>query len=268
MVDEKRSGFYKTVVGAMFVGSLVSSPVLAEDGVTAQDKWQFEIAPYLFAAGLDGTAGVRGIEADVEMGFDDILERLDKALFGYFTARKGNLVFAVDAIYFSIEDEESRIRQGPTGNPNTAELKADMTQQVYALSAGYRVLDGKTDLDVLGVARYTSLDAGLKLDVATGTDLLPDGSRSVGGKKGWWDGAIALRVTAAFAEKWAFMGYGDIGAGGSDLSYQLLAGLNWQFTDMFSTKLGYRYIYQDYQNDDFKWDMVASGAYLGFGVRW
>jgi len=31
----------------------------------------------------------------------------------------------------------------------------------------------------------------------------------------------------------------DIGAGGSDLTYQLLAGLNWQFTKMFSAKFGY-----------------------------
>ena len=202
------------------------------------------------------------------MSFNDRWERLDKALFGYFSARKGNWFFSLDAIYFSIEDEAARFREGPMDSPNTAELKADMTQQAYALSGGYRVLEGKTTLDVLGVARYTSLDTDREVDVATGAELLPDGSRSVGRKEGWWDGAIALRVLAPFTEKWAFMGYGDIGAGGSDLTYQLLAGLNWQFTDMFSAKFGYRYIYQDYHKDDFKWDMDTSGVYLGLGIRW
>lgn len=261
----------KSIVGRATILCLLAisaaMPAQAEEDAP-QDKWQFEISPYLFAAGLDGTVGMRGVEADVEMSFNDIWEHLDKALFGYFSARTGNWVFSLDAIYFSIEDENSRFREGPMLIPNTAELKADITQQVYALSGGYRVLEGRTILDVLAVARYTSLDAGLKVDVATGAELLPDGSRSVGSKEGWWDGAIALRVLAPFTERWAFMGYGDIGGGGSDLTYQLLAGVNWQFTDMFSAKFGYRHIYQDYQKDDFKWDMATSGVYLGLGIRW
>ena len=128
------------------------------------------------------------------------------------------------------------------------------------------MLNEKTKVDVLGVARYTGLDTDLKLALTTGPDLLP-GSRSVSAKESWWDAAVAVRVSTPIASKWNLTGYADVGAGGTDLSYQLLAGLNWQFSKVVSAKFGYRYFYQDYQNGGFKWDMTNSGGYLGVGFR-
>lgn len=48
----------------------------------AEDRWQFEVTPYFFAAGLDGTVGVRGVEADVDLDFEDIWDNLDSAFMG------------------------------------------------------------------------------------------------------------------------------------------------------------------------------------------
>jgi opacity protein-like surface antigen len=184
----------------------------------------------------------------------------------YGTARKIDWIFALDAIYFKITDQRSNSWQGPFGNTSTAQLNVGMTQQNYSLSAGRRVLNEKAKVDVLGVARYTGLDTDLKLALTSGPDLLP-GSRSVSAKESWWDAAIAVRVSTPIASKWDLTGYADVGAGGTDLSYQLLAGLNWQFSKVVSAKIGYRYFYQDYQKGDFKWDMTNSGGYLGVGFR-
>lgn len=252
----------------LVIGIFCALSAHAEENEVGNDKgWQFEITPYLFAAGMDGTVGIRGISADIDMSFSDIWERLDSAFMFYFSAQKGDWIYALDAIYFKIDDEGAATWQGPLGNSNTAQLNADMTQQAYALSAGRRVLNDRTKVDVMGVARYTSLDAGLKLALTTGSDLLPDGSRSVSRKESWWDAAIAVRVLTPIAEKWDLVGYADIGAGGSDLTYQLLAGANWQFGKSLSAKFGYRHIYQDYQKDDFKWDMTTSGVYAGLGIK-
>ena len=242
-------------------------PAAADDGNTSNNDWQFEITPYFFAAGMDGTVEMRGIPADVDMSFSDISDRLDKAFMMLFTAQKGDWVFAFDGMYIKLEEEKAASWQGPLGNTNTAQLNADVTQQIYALSAGRRVLNQQTKVDVLGVARYTSPDPNLKLAITTGDPLLPDGSRSVGRTESWWDAAIAARVIAPFADKWDFVGYADIGAGGSDLTYQLLAGVNWQFSNSLSAKLGYRHFYQDYTKDDFKWDMTTSGAFVGLGIK-
>jgi hypothetical protein len=258
----------KTLTGLiLIIGVFLSLAAYAEDKNNDSNAWQFELTPYLFAAGMDGTVGIRGVSADIDMSFSDIWDRLDSALMLYFSAQKGDWIYALDAIYFKVADEVAASWQGPLGNSSTAQLNAEMTQQAYALSAGRRVLNEQTRVDVMGVARYTSLDADLKLAVATGPDLLPDGSRSVDRKESWWDAAIAVRLLTPIAEKWDFMAYGDIGAGGSDLTYQLLAGVNWQFGKTFSAKFGYRHFYQDYQKDDFKWDMTTSGVYAGLGIK-
>jgi opacity protein-like surface antigen len=98
---------------------------------------------------------------------------------------------------------------------------------------------------------------------------LPDGSRSVSARESWWDPVIGVRVLVPLAEAWTLVGYADIGGFGvgSDLTYQLLAGVNWQFARSVSAKVGYRYFYQDYEQDGFIWDMAASGFYLGAGFK-
>jgi opacity protein-like surface antigen len=59
----------------------------------------------------------------------------------------------------------------------------------------------------------------------------------------------------------------DLGGGGSDFTYQLMAGVNWGFGENLSAKLGYRYLAWDYEDDGSVWDMSASGPYLGLGIR-
>ena len=254
----------KNVVSIGLSLGLIAQPVMASD---SDSSWQFEFTPYLFAAGLNGTTGVRGISADVDAGFSDILENLDSAFMMFFTAQNEDWILAADGIYFSLKNEKASSWQGPLGNTSTADLNADMTQRVYALMAGRSVYNEKSRVDVLGVARYTSLSTSMGLAVTTGPDLLPDGSRSVGGKEEWWDGAIAVRGNYPVSDKWDLLGYADIGAGGSDLTYQLMAGANWQFSKTFSAKFGYRHFYQDYENNDFKWDMTTDGLFAGLGIR-
>jgi hypothetical protein len=45
------SGMILTLIAAMFY----ASPQVADDADSSYDEWQFEITPYLFAAGMDGT---------------------------------------------------------------------------------------------------------------------------------------------------------------------------------------------------------------------
>ncbi len=240
----------------------------AADGEN-RDKWQFEITPYLFASGLNGTLGLRGVEADVDMSFGDLWDRLDKAFMLMATAQKGDWVYGFDGMYVELAGEQASTWQGPLGNSNTAQLNVDMTQEVYSLSAGRKLWgENRRRLDLMGVARYTRLESSMTLALTTGSSLLPSGSRSVSDEFDWWDAAIGVRYVAPIAEKWDFVGYADVGAGGSDLTYQLLAGVNWQLSKTFSGKFGYRYFYQDYEKDDFKWDMSMSGVFAGLGIRW
>lgn len=233
------------------------------------DSWQFEFTPYIFAARLDGKVTVNRVNADVDMGFDDILDHLNSAFMGTFEVRKGPWSFMVDGVYLKLEDENARSWEGLLGNTNTGTLEMTITEQVYHLLVGYRVADDRVKVDLMGVARATLLDTEMDLTVTTGATLLPDGSRSVSGSESWVDPAIGVRLMLPFSKTWTVVGYGDIGGFGvgSDISAQLMAGINWQFSKVVSAKLGYRYLYQDYEDDDFAWDMTSSGFYLGAGFR-
>jgi len=230
------------------------------------DKWQFEITPYLFAAGMNGKTGISSVTANVDMSFDDILNNLDQGLMALFEARKGPWTYGLEGVYFKLKNEGAKSWQGPLGNTGTGSLEATMTEQLYGLTVGYRVLDEHTKVDVIGAARYTQLDAELNL-VTTGP-LVP-GSNSISGTENWWDPVIGARVLQPLFDAWTLVGYADFGGFGvgSDRTYQLLAGVNWQFAKSVNAKAGYRYLYQDYQNDNFVWDMTSSGYYLGAGFK-
>ena len=97
----------KQVFAVLFgvIPFFVYSCIAAETGKSG-DSWQFEITPYIFAAGLDGEIGQStrfgDVTADIDMGFSDILENLDSGFMGLFEARKDKWVFALVGIGFLI----------------------------------------------------------------------------------------------------------------------------------------------------------------------
>lgn len=261
---------FAAIVFSIMLALIGPAPAAAQTAVPSDtDTWQFEITPYLFGAGLNGTTGSGGVSTDVDMSFSDILANLDSGFMALFEARKGQWTFGLEGVYFKLKDEHTSAWQGPLGNTNTGSLDATVTEHIYQLTAGYRLLDEQTKVDLLGAARYTQLDVDLNLALTTGADLLPDGSRSTSSTQSWWDPVIGVRVLQPLGKAWTFVGYGDIGGFGvgSDLTYQLLAGVNWQFAKSWTAKAGYRYLYQDYNDHGFIWDMTSSGLYLGAGFR-
>lgn len=263
----------RAALATLAAAFLVAAPLpVAAQTEGAPDAWQFELTPYLFGAGLNGTTGVRtglgSVTSDINLSFSDLLENLDSGFMALFVAQKDKWSFGVEGVYFKIEDEGAKSWQGPLGNSSTGALEATMTEQVYQLTAGYLVSGGRTKVNILGAARYTRLDADLNLVATIGNPLLPDGSRSVSGDESWWDPVIGISVIAPFAEHWSFAGYADVGGFGvgSDVTWQAIAGVDWQFSESLAARFGYRYLYQDFDDDGFIWDMAAQGVYLGLGI--
>jgi len=63
-------------------------------------------------------------------------------------------------------------------------------------------------------------------------------------------------------ENWYLPYYVDIGAGDSDLSWQLFGGIGYQF-NWGNIKLGYRYLKYDQDDDEFLQDFEFYGPILG-----
>jgi len=246
--------------------SAVATPAMSDE-VTASSSgaWQYEVTPYLWAAGLDGNIRINNRPSaglGVEQSFSDILKILDFGLMGAFEARKDRWALLLDGVYFRVADEGSI--SGPLGFVSLTG-KGKITQQLYSIAGAYRVSEGSDTVDVIGGLRYNSV----KWDVDISTSV-PATTPNFKQTKSWVDPYIGARVQHSLDKRWTLMGYADIGGfgAGSDLSWQTIVGANYAFKPDMIGKFGYRYVSNDYDKNDFTYDIASAGVYLGLGIRW
>ena len=231
--------------------------------------WQFEVTPYIFTTGLDGTIGVGGAEADVDASFSDLSDYIDKAFMMVAEARRGKWGIGFDGFYTKLKDEETNSWTCEPCLRNrgaTLDIEITTTQEVYTLVAAYRLQEQGAIIDAFGGARYSRIEN--EVDLTLTPVVFPSREGKIDGDIDWWDPIVGIRLLYPFADNWTAMGYADVGvAGDSDSTYQAMLGLNWGFSQHFSAKLGYRYLYQDYEEDDVIWDITMEGVFLGLGIR-
>jgi hypothetical protein len=132
------------------------------------DAWQYEVAPYLFAAGMDGKIGIRGVTSEVDASFSDIADNLNQGFMGLFTASKGPWTYGLEGVYMKLSDEGSESVTGPFGDVEVAgALKVSSKMYIYQGSVAYRVLDETTAVDLVGAARYTMLETDASVAITT-----------------------------------------------------------------------------------------------------
>jgi hypothetical protein len=254
-----------------FLGALafaVSASAYAQGGPWMSDRWSFEATPYLWAAGLDGDVQAGALpRTSIDIGFDDIFDNLDFAAMGTFEARHGRWGFLVDAMYIKVSASATarRTGPGPIGATLTATAHVKVEQTLFTAAAAYRLAQGPTAFDLLGGLRYSKVD----VDGEIGASLFAlAGTVKRSGKKEWVDPIVGFRARHRIADRWALAGYADIGGFGvsSDLTWQVIAGIDYEISKTFSAKGGYRILKVDYDRGAV-YDMKTSGVYLGLGIR-
>ena len=99
------SGTVFASVGRLVAGPLELQPKeIAPPTIAQSEPWHFTIAAPGWMAGLDGTIGVRGINADIDIGFDKILRHLDGIFAVRAEAQKGPFGIYGELIYLSLSD--------------------------------------------------------------------------------------------------------------------------------------------------------------------
>lgn len=234
---------------------------------SAADTWQYSITPYFFAAGIDATVGVGNVETDVDLNAGDVLESTESGFMAMLSARKGKWTFAFDGSYFQLKDGESSSVTGPFGRA-TAEGTVELTnrQWVYQPMLAYQLLDDRLKMAVYGGARYTRLRANMNVAIDTSLAAFPGNERDFKAEKKWTDYVVGTHGSFPVADRWSLVGMADVGTGeDSDISYQLLGAIKWQFHETVSASLGYRMLHQEFEEDAFSWDATYSGFILGAG---
>ena len=86
-------------------------------------------------------------------------------------------------------------------------------------------------------------------------------------KDEWWDAIAGARLTYALAKAWKLVGYFDVGAGGSQLTWQAKGAVDWRLSRVLSLEVGYRHFYFDRFANDTSTKMAKAGFYTGLIIR-
>lgn len=155
------------------------------------------------------------------------------------------------------------------------------------LAGTYRAYESRTsNLDLIAGVRITDVD--LKIGVvaeaavaAQATLTLGPISKTVGATAGtqvnasandgdtWVDPIIGVRGDSRLDKNWFVTGWAMIGGFGasSDLLYDLMGGVGYEWENGLSAFGGYRLADTDYQSGDFKWDLAVHGPIVGLGMK-
>jgi hypothetical protein len=241
--------------------ALFAAVVACGSASAAAEEWQHTVVLYGIGASIDGKVGIGDVTADVDVGFDDILDNLEFGAMAAYRGERGRWAVVADLIFMALEQEKSGL--GPAGGTR-AKVEAD--QLIVELDGSYAVTER---LDAYGGLRYWELDN--ELEIVGGGPL--GETLSASKTEDWVDPIVGLRYVAPLAERWQFIVRGDVGGFGvgSDFTWHTSAFAAWQVSEQGSVLLGLRYLDVDYDDgsgsDRFRWDVTEGGPMAGFAWR-
>src|SRR4029453_337166 len=125
--------------------------------ITQSEPWQFTIAVPGWMAGMDGTIGVRGVNADIDITFPDILQHLDMIFSARAAAQKGPFGISGEVFYIGLSDNTQINRM-----INNIHEQVDLTLVDGALS--WRLFNQpRWSLDFAAGTHYTNVYERLEL---------------------------------------------------------------------------------------------------------
>lgn len=234
---------------AMAAASII---LLIPSGAGAQSErggWQYAVAPYLWASGMDGTLTIGDRHEDIDVSFSDILDNLDMALMGHFEMKKDHWVLMSELIYVDLGQDE-----GVAAGTVTANIDLTMIEAI----GGYRVSPA---VALIGGARWVDMGASLRFS----------GEMEQGAEAGesWIDPVVGVHVFAPLSDRWWITARGDVGGFGvgSELAWRAQADVGFKASNLIAIVLGYQAIDIDYEKGNglqlVGLDVLMSGPQLG-----
>jgi hypothetical protein len=215
--------------------------------------WRFSVTPYAWLNGVQGQVGVGGTQTDVDLGFGDAFDQVDLGLMGVFEARHRRWVGVLDAMYSSVTADQENA---------TETIRALLDQVTLQPMAGYTLVEQPWGgIDGLVGARFWNFDLDIELIEGSVESNVASGDRS------WVDATVGGRVRYSSGHRWHLLLRGDAGAGGSDLTWQVLGGGGLDLGRCCIAQAIYRHLDVDYERDDFLADIALSGPALGLLIK-
>lgn len=267
----------RITTAALLLGALCTgaAPALAQGA----EPWEFGAAVYGWFPGIAGTTAFPSAPMGSEITIDakQILDSLEFGAMGAFEARKGRWGVFTDLIYMSAgagkaETRDLAIGGRPLPADATATLRLDVRSVIWTLGGSWRLaMPPGSEVDVLAGARLLDMrqTLGWQLSGNVGSLPLPARGGTAEVEVDNWDAVVGAkgRIDLGSSGEWFLPFQADIGAGDSDLTWQLMAGIGYRLP---AGHLIAAWRHLDYRFKDGKAVESASfdGPSIGFVMRW
>ena len=152
------TGAVFAIIGRVVAGSIELAPKeTAPPTITESEPWQFTIAVPGWLASMNGTIGIRGVNADIDVPVTEVLQHFDAILAGRVEAQKGPFGIFGEVIYMGLSDVTQI-----NGLINNIHETVDLTYVDGALS--WRLVNQpRWSLDFAAGTHYTTVYEQLEL---------------------------------------------------------------------------------------------------------
>jgi hypothetical protein len=226
--------------------------------------WTFDIAPYLWFASIhssysfDLPPALGGtVSANPSIGFGDLVSHLNFGVMGAADAQYDRFSVLTDFLYLNVGGTPAQFRSvnfpGHPAIPITAGLETsegfNLNASIWTLAGGYTLAQGDWgNFDAIAGFRLLDVNArvnyslGFTIEGPRGNGATFGGIGSVSGSGDIWNGIGGFRGRLRLGNAGLFIPYYfDIGAGGSNLTWQISSGLGYH-AGLADVSLTYRYL--------------------------
>ena len=245
-----------TIALTILAVGLVCSSVYGQEKIADNDKWQISFSPYFWAPSIDADATAGGGTLHIDMDFGDIMDTFDVVgLSGRVEMWKRDWGLFFDVQYVDA-DADFKLT-GPVAGIGVG-VDVDIVDTTFDFGIAYKLFKVPLEEDrsrmltfePLGGLRYHYFKEEIKLR-ATVPGLGSRG-RTLGGDEEWVEPFVGARLRYDLTKNLAAgvrTDFGGFGIGSaSKLTWNLVAGVDWQLKKNMSLKLGYKIFDMDYEH--------------------
>jgi hypothetical protein len=256
------------LAGLLAVGGLSGAQAQQPTGAGQQSitpsGWTFDLTPYLWMPSVNANINFNlppalggTVSANPSIGFGDLVSHLNIGFMGAADARYDRFTVLTDILYMNVGGVAGQFKSVNfpnrpaipiSGSVNTSE-SLRLNTEIWTLAGGYTVLQGDwgnfdaiAGFRLLALSTTTNYSLGVTIMGPRGNGATFGGVGSVSANADIWNGIAGFRGQVRLGDTLFYIPYYfDIGAGGSNLTWQISSGVGYR-TPWADVSLTYRYL--------------------------
>jgi hypothetical protein len=245
-------------------GARAQQPISSGSQAPNGAGWTFNLTPYLWMPSIHGNVNYDlppnlggTVSANPSVGFGDLISHLNFAVMGAADARYNQFSVLTDILYMNVGGVAGQFRSvnfpGHPAIPITTSVNTSesmkMNAVIWTLAGGYTVAEGPWgNFDAIVGFRYFGVDTRVNYSLSAsiagprGNGATFGGVGGVSASADIWNGVAGFRGRVRIGDTPFFIPYYfDIGAGGSNLTWQIASGVGYKLS-WADVSLTYRYL--------------------------